>query len=416
MKQSLVKVKKALSLLLIVFIVIFISCSSTNILKGEKINTKKQLSSGYKSGDNIYFLCNYVISTPGKTIIPMYMYRPGKNFFNSLYLYSFNITEEKLSRIAELNSLASDPGKPDIQFSLWAMDGPVIYMMYNSGWNKSEKKLAWNFFKYIPASNITEEVKGEAKSKLIKQFFPGNNLNPVSKKNTVSLSRVWYYVGVLPEDTWQLPSPVSFADMNEKKYVKVLIEGLNDRYFREAAFIKLKPSLSREQLLDIITSMEKKFNKLSDYEKMQYRNYMEEWSSRIYIEAKFIMKTANRENIGLEESIFRNEINKVKDLLAKNTDINKADVYGLTPLMIASYANNSDIADELIKQGADLNAQDKNGCTPLMYAIFGKSHRTMELLIKKGADLKKKSGSGWVAWMFVSDTRLRQRFIKAAGL
>jgi hypothetical protein len=386
------------------------------MLKSDIIITTKDISDGYKSGQNIYFLCSYVLAGPGKTIIPMYMYSEGKVYYKALYLYSFNITEEKLTRIAELNSLASDPGKPDLQITRWAAGDSMIYMLYHSGWDKSAKEIKWNFFRYNLKNNAVDEVKGDDKSKLMKLLFPKEKIHPHSKENVIISSGVWYYPGILPEQSGGLPSPTYYSKKNEKQFIKSIVEMKNDRFFREAAYNCLKKSFPPDQLMDIISSMNKRYDKLVSIEKMQYRPYMEEWSSRIYIDARFLRKSSDRESMTFEESIFRNDPDKVKELMAKNPDINKPDSYGLTPLMIASYTNNHWVAGELIKKGADINAQDKNGCTPLMYAVFCRAHRTMELLIKKGADLKKESRSGWIAWMFVSDTRLRERYIEAAGL
>lgn len=411
------KINYRISLFFLIFIMIFsfTSCSLGNMLKSEVIITKKELSDGIKSGPNIYFLCEYLLSEPGKTIIPMYMYSEGKVFTRSVYLYSFNITEEKLTRITELNLLTANTARGDMQITRWAAGDSLIYMMYHAGWDKTTNSMLWNIFRLNPLTNAVDEIKGEDKNILVKKYFRGENFIPVSKENLVSSSRIWYYTGVLPDELWKLPSPVSYSDLNDKQYIRIIVDRLGDRYFCEEIFRHLKAVMSAEKLSGIIQKMEMKFNGFSGYEKMQYRPYMEEWSSRIYIESKFMKKTEEEEIAGFEESVFRKDIKKSKELLSKNPEINKPDAYGLTPLMIASYVNNSEIADDLIKRGADINAQDKNGCTPLMYAVFGRAHRTMELLIKRGADKKKESLSGWISWMFVSDTRLRQRFLELTG-
>ena len=58
-----------------------------------------------------------------------------------------------------------------------------------------------------------------------------------------------------------------------------------------------------------------------------------------------------------------------------------------TPLMIAAWHGNYDVANLLIRNGACLNQQDqKNGFTALTKAVFSKSADIVELLLESGAD------------------------------
>lgn len=65
----------------------------------------------------------------------------------------------------------------------------------------------------------------------------------------------------------------------------------------------------------------------------------------------------------LSIAIISNATKVVKQLIALNVDINKADEDGTTPLMYAASKNNPEITAILLKNGADINAKDKNGKT-----------------------------------------------------
>jgi ankyrin repeat protein len=47
-----------------------------------------------------------------------------------------------------------------------------------------------------------------------------------------------------------------------------------------------------------------------------------------------------------------------------------------------------------------------------MYAIFGEAPAAMELLLKSGARSDAETLSGWTAWMFASETDLRDGYLR----
>ncbi len=191
-----------------------------------------------------------------------------------------------------------------------------------------------------------------------------------------------------------MTSPTAYAGIDETKCREVIIEGRGDRYFRDAVFRKLAPSLSQKSAREIITSMRKWNAALPKHRQMTYAPYMEEWATRLAVEARY------GKNAGAAE------------LARHNQDVNRADGEGRTGLMIAAYADDFAVLGALVEKGADVNARDGKGCTPLMYAIFGKAPRSMEFLLRRGADTKVESRAGWTAWMFVSDTGLRERYLE----
>jgi ankyrin repeat protein len=61
-------------------------------------------------------------------------------------------------------------------------------------------------------------------------------------------------------------------------------------------------------------------------------------------------------------------IEGVKQLIAKKGDLNLQDAWGRTALMLAIYHGDKNFAETLVKGGADLNLKDKWGLNAQMYA------------------------------------------------
>jgi len=59
---------------------------------------------------------------------------------------------------------------------------------------------------------------------------------------------------------------------------------------------------------------------------------------------------------------------KVEDLLTKGADLNTADEFDRTPLMIASFSGHPEVVDSLLKAGADIYARAKFGQTAIGFA------------------------------------------------
>ncbi len=65
-----------------------------------------------------------------------------------------------------------------------------------------------------------------------------------------------------------------------------------------------------------------------------------------------------------------------------------------TPLMVAAFNGNEEVASLLIKHGADVHAQDFGGYTPLHWSAFNGYNDVTKLLINRGADANAKSKYG----------------------
>lgn len=77
---------------------------------------------------------------------------------------------------------------------------------------------------------------------------------------------------------------------------------------------------------------------------------------------------------------------KVKTLIAKNANIEAADVEGKTLLHIAAFYQNTYIAEILLDNGANIDACDDKGRTPLHYAAHNGQKEMITLLLDKGAN------------------------------
>jgi ankyrin repeat protein len=83
-------------------------------------------------------------------------------------------------------------------------------------------------------------------------------------------------------------------------------------------------------------------------------------------------------------------LEKVTQLIEEGANVNIRNDSGVTPLHIAAYRGDKDIADFLILKGADINSQTDAGDTPLMWAVKREKSDLVELIVQKGAtvDLK----------------------------
>ena len=92
--------------------------------------------------------------------------------------------------------------------------------------------------------------------------------------------------------------------------------------------------------------------------------------------------------MNINDSIRRGELLDVMEMVEALPEIvNQKDDKGFTPLIMATYSSQPEIAKYLLEQGADINAQDSAGNTALMGVCF-KGHKDIAtLLINNGADL-----------------------------
>ena len=96
-------------------------------------------------------------------------------------------------------------------------------------------------------------------------------------------------------------------------------------------------------------------------------------------------------NFTLAQSVFdiarTGSAKQMEKYLSKNpAHLNLASEHGATPLLLATYRGNHEVAEVLLQAGADPNQCFKEGA-PIYGVIFKGDAEMLNLLIKKGADV-----------------------------
>lgn len=94
----------------------------------------------------------------------------------------------------------------------------------------------------------------------------------------------------------------------------------------------------------------------------------------------------------LVNAIYKGDLKKADVLLGKGEDINKANEFGFSPLMVAAREGDFYSFRWLIKRGAKIQGltkskdRDQSGLTIFLAAVKGGNHEMVEYLLKKGID------------------------------
>jgi ankyrin repeat protein len=90
------------------------------------------------------------------------------------------------------------------------------------------------------------------------------------------------------------------------------------------------------------------------------------------------------------------DIDGVKPFVEKG-DIHRANSYGFTPLLIATYYGHTGLVKYLAENGADVNRQDNRGWTSLMYAAYYNHKDIAKILLEHNASVTIKNSEGKTA-------------------
>lgn len=113
----------------------------------------------------------------------------------------------------------------------------------------------------------------------------------------------------------------------------------------------------------------------------------------------------------LIKAVSTNNIDQVVSLL-KQTDVNKKDQYGRSPLMMVK--KNIEIAKVLLNAGADVNIVSASGYSPLHYAAADCDIELMELLINAGAEIDEPTQYGITPFLNICSNSLQGTTINQA--
>ncbi|XP_032222622.2 fibronectin type 3 and ankyrin repeat domains 1 protein isoform X2 [Nematostella vectensis] len=127
------------------------------------------------------------------------------------------------------------------------------------------------------------------------------------------------------------------------------------------------------------------------------------WSASISVSTTKVPLTGQ----DIHKAIVNWEVEKVKHILDESDDslVNVPDVYGMSPLMIASQKGYTSIVEILIERGADVNYVSGSGKTSLMLACFGGHLKVATILHEHGVILtyKDNGGSNALHWAVDGD-------------
>jgi ankyrin repeat protein len=116
--------------------------------------------------------------------------------------------------------------------------------------------------------------------------------------------------------------------------------------------------------------------------------------------------TTNSLNAALREACKKGNEEVVNHLIAAKVDVNVADIYRFTPLMIASQAGHEAIVEKLIQAGADIKVKSEHGKTALMLACSRGHIYIAKKLIEAGATIDRHSSeseifAGYILLMMI---------------
>ena len=104
-----------------------------------------------------------------------------------------------------------------------------------------------------------------------------------------------------------------------------------------------------------------------------------------------------KEDLGgdaLLSACWHNNLNIVKILVQKKTNINFKGFEKITPLMNACIKGDKKLISFLVKHGAKINSKEKDGFSPLLYACIHNSRNVIAYLVQNGADVNQRNKNG----------------------
>ena len=110
-------------------------------------------------------------------------------------------------------------------------------------------------------------------------------------------------------------------------------------------------------------------------------------------------KLSELERSSINEAILLNDLNILKKMIPIKSKC-EIDIYGQTPIMIATANSRESLVLYLIEIGAQINKQDYAGNTPLMIACFHSNCKLVHILLstrKVNVSIKNKNGENAIS-------------------
>jgi len=107
-------------------------------------------------------------------------------------------------------------------------------------------------------------------------------------------------------------------------------------------------------------------------------------------------------NTDIFEIARKGNVTEAKEIIKANPKaVNLVNVEGFSPLILASYRGNTEVAKYLIENGANINAKSSMG-TPLMAAVVKGNLEIVNMLLDKKADANISDPNGMTALIYAS--------------
>jgi uncharacterized protein len=139
-------------------------------------------------------------------------------------------------------------------------------------------------------------------------------------------------------------------------------------------------------------------------------------SARVSDRRESLLRTTNGLSImpSLIDYVLQNNLEGLKESLARGADPNQAGRDGRTPLIHAAIDNQIEVANKLLNSKANVNAQDTSGNSSLHYAAQDYHCEMVRLLLDNGADVNIQDAFGNTPlWRAVFNSRGRGDVIGA---
>lgn len=116
----------------------------------------------------------------------------------------------------------------------------------------------------------------------------------------------------------------------------------------------------------------------------------------------FLNTIYSQENLDVFDIARKGTLNQAQQIIKKNPSaFNIVNNEGYSPLILASYHGNVEIAKFLIENKSDINGSSKMG-TPLMAAVVKKNIQIVKLLLDAKADVNIADTNGTTALMYAT--------------